>query len=59
MKCEFNVPVGSGISLTAHADGTVTLFIKAPGRELEIEMDKETAAKIGSYLSSVVGGDKK
>lgn len=57
MKCEFNVPAGSGISLTAHVDGTVTLFIKAPDRELEIEMDKETAAKIGRYLSNMVGGD--
>lgn len=59
MKVKFNVPAGSGLSVTQCIDGTVDLYIKASFQEeLSLEMDEETAVKVGYALLKMTGNFK-
>lgn len=56
MIVKFNVPVGSGLSVSQCQDGTVDLYIKASFQEeLSLEMDEETAVKVGYALLKMTG----
>ena len=56
MKVEFNVPAGSGLSVSQCQDGTVDLYIKASFQEeLSLEMDEESAVKVGYALLKMTG----
>lgn len=56
MKVEFNVPAGSGLSVSQYQDGTVELYIKASFQEeLSLEMNEETAVKVGYALLKMTG----
>lgn len=56
MIVKFNVPVGSGLSVTQYRDGTIDLYIKASFQEeLSLEMDEETAVKVGYALLKMTG----
>ena len=57
MKVNFNVPAGlSGLSVSANIDGTITLYIKAAyNEELTLEMNEETAIKVGYALLNMTG----
>ena len=57
MKVDFNVPAGlSGLSVSANIDGTITLYIKAAhNEELNLEMNEETAIKVGYALLNMTG----
>lgn len=56
MIVKYNVPAGSGLSVTQYQDGTVDLCIKSAFQEeLSIEMNEETAVKIGYALLKMTG----
>lgn len=56
MKVNFNVPVGSGSSVSGYIDGTIALYIKAAyNEELTLEMNEETAIKVGTALLRMTG----
>ena len=56
MIVKFNVPAGSGLSVTGYQDGSVDLYIKASFlEELSLEMDEETAVKVGYSLLKMTG----
>lgn len=56
MRVKFKVPAGSGLSVTQYRDDNIELYIKASFQEtLSIEMDEETAVKIGYALLKMTG----
>lgn len=59
MKVNFNVPAGSGISVSGYIDGTITLYIKAAyNEELNLDMNEETAIKVGHALLKMTGTER-
>lgn len=56
MKVNFNVPAGSGLSVSGYIDGTISLYIKAAhNEELNLEMNEDTAIKVGAALLRMCG----
>lgn len=56
MHVKFKVPAASGLSVTQYRDKNIDLYIKASSQEtLSIEMDEETAVKIGYALLKITG----